>query len=288
MLTCRHSGVGLTLILSLALAGCAAEQDAAKPGGTRSPDVEQRQERSPEPETAGDFLDLAEEAMAGESGWTFAVRGEERLTLQGQENTASFEATLRRSQNPEALHSEGKVTDEDGASQTEEVYVVRGMAHVKEGDEGWREGPTSDPEMKNKIEDPVAAVERFRGYLKDGGDAVALTRTDGTIRLRVGIGSQQLSAVRDRGFVARAVREFEPTADQLRQAGVAVDEAQLTVSGLEETLVLDAERYRITSHRFAFGLLIPYGGDEIAYRQDVREENQGVFDGKIQLPAGVA
>jgi hypothetical protein len=52
-------------------------------------------------------------------------------------------------------------------------------------------------------------------------------------------------------------------------------------------LVLDATTYRVKSHRFEFGFLIPYGGQNITFEQDVQQENQGTFNGKIELPANV-
>lgn len=283
----RHRFVGITFVLVLSVVGCGSEEGPAKPDGSESPEVKQGQGDSPKPETPADFLDLAEAAMAKEGAWTFAVNGEEQLTLQGQEKSASYEATVQRSQEPEALHQEGVVTTGEGATMAAEIYVIGGTAHIKEGEEGWKQESLSAPEAKNKIEDPVAALEQFRKYIEEPGDVVKLKRTDGAIELRVGVDSQKLSTVGERGFVKKAVREFEPTAEQLREAGVPVSEDQMTVSSLEETLVLDAETLRIRSHRFEFGLLIPYGGQGITFEQDVRAETQGVFDGRIQLPEGV-
>lgn len=226
--------------------------------------------------------------MAEENAWTFAVTGEERLTLQGRENAASFEATVRRSQEPYALHSEGVVTGDDGAAAAEEIYVLGGTAYLKEGEAGWKQAAASEPGMRNKVEDPVAALERFTASAEGGGDAVTLKKADGTIRLSIDVDSQPLPEVRDRGAVKKALREFEPTAQQLRDAGVTVSEDGMTVAGLRQTLVLDAETYRIESHRFRFELLVPYGSGDISFVQDVREENQGTFDGGIRLPDGVA
>jgi hypothetical protein len=287
-MTRRHMYAALTCALSAMLLGCAAEEGPKKSSGAEKGEVGQTQEPSPAPESAADFIDLAEKAMAGEAGWTFAVEGKEGLTLQGQENAASFKATVQLSHAEDALHSDGLVTADDGQSTAEEVYVIGGKAYVKEAGAEWKQGPVSSPEMRNKVEDPLAALGRFRDYLKESVETVKLSRTDGTVRLRVAVESQQFAEVKDRAYVARALREFEPTAEQLRGAGVAVDEPELTVSSLEETLVLDAETFRIESHRCRFALSVPYGDDDLTYRQDVKGVNRGVFDGGIQLPAGVA
>lgn len=122
------------------------------------------------PETPGDFLDLAEKAMAAQHGWTFAVRGKEGLTLQGQQpSNASYTATVRRTSDPEALQSHGVIISSKGQRKPEEVFVVGGKGYVKEGDAGtWKHGALSDPVIANKVEDPVAAVQTFRTYLKQG------------------------------------------------------------------------------------------------------------------------
>lgn len=82
-----------------------------------------------------------------------------------------------------------------------------------------------------------------------------------------------------------AKREFEPTAEQLREAGIPVEDAGLTLSGLEEVLLLDAKTYRIKSHCLDFGFLVPYNGQDMAFEQRVTTENQGAYDGRIELPA---
>jgi hypothetical protein len=66
-----------------------------------------------------------------------------------------------------------------------------------------------------------------------------------------------------------------------------VGEDQILLDRVDEVLVLDSKTFRITSHRFECSFLIPYQGRTIAYSQDVREENRGVFDGHIRLPEGV-
>ncbi|MGW1880997.1 hypothetical protein [Streptomyces sp. NPDC001970] len=285
----RRLTTALVLPLVLPLAACGAGEEPAE-AGARNSGATPFAEPSPQsPESPQDFLDLAEKAMAGESGWTFSVTGREGLTFQGQQSAATYRATVRRGTEPEALHSEGVSTSSKGTKKGEEIYVVDGTAYLKEDGAAWKHAPASDPEMENKTEDPVAVIEEFRTYAQAaGGGDVKLTEADGTIELRVTGGGQKLTAVMDRAWAKKAEREFDPTAEQLRKAGVPVNEEQLTLSRLEEVLVLDATTYRIKSHRFEFGILAPYaGGEGIAYEQDVREENQGTYDGRIELPAGL-
>lgn len=280
----------LPLALSLAACGAGEEDGPTEPAGAGAGGAEVTQSAAPAeaaPESPEDYLDLAEEAMAKEGAWTFSVKGQEGLTLQGQKSAATYRATVRRAMEPEALHSQGVSTSSKGTTKNEEIYVVDGTAYLKEGGASWKAAPASDPEMQNKVEDPVAVIEELREYARAAGDDVTLTEADGTIQLRVGSDKQKLTAVRDRAWVMKAEREFNPTAAQLREAGIPVNDAQLTLSGLEEVLVLDAKTYRIKSHRFAFGFLVPYGGRDIVYEQDVRQENQGTLDGEIELPAGV-
>ncbi|MFE7753742.1 hypothetical protein [Streptomyces sp. NPDC057429] len=283
----------LVLPLSFSLAACGTDDGKAEPVGTDgAKSVEAKQSpkpvAAPSPESPEDFLGLAEKAMAEEGPWTFSVTGQEGVTLQGQKSTASYRATVRRGMAPEALHSQGVSTSSKGAEENEEIYVVDGTAYLKQGAAPWKEAPASDPGMSNKIEDPVAVVEEFRAYAKAAtGDEVGVTEADGTVELRVGSDKQKLTAVQDRAWVKKAVREFAPTAEQLRTAGIAVNDAQLTLSGLKEVLVLDAKTYRVRSHHFEFGFLVPYGGQDITFEQDVRQENQGPFAGRIELPAGV-
>jgi hypothetical protein len=277
----------LIIPLSVSLIGCSAE-------GEPTESVESAESTSPEvmktepakPVTAEDFLDRAEEAMAAQGGWTFAVKGSESLVFQGQTSAASYESTVRRTQAPAAFHSSGSVISK-GKRKPEEIFVIGGTQYVKEGGDAWKHGPVSDPDMKNKVEDPVAVIGEFRKYVQESGDDVTLTKERGKVRLQVRTGSRKLSEVRDRSFAEKAVRELKPTLKQLQKAGVSASEDQLTLSRLEETLILDSETYRVESHRFRFGFLIPYGGQDITYGQDVNEENRGVFDGHIELPAGV-
>ncbi|GGR33447.1 hypothetical protein [Streptomyces griseomycini] len=280
----------LALPLALALAACGAETE--EPTRAESPQAAAPEpaKQPAEPETAEDFLDLAEQAMAEEPAWGFSVKGEEGLTLQGQKSAATYEGTVRRAVGRTALHAQGVSTGSKGTKKTEELYVVDGAGYLKEGTAGWKALSPAGPGMRNKVEDPIAVVEEFRGYARAAGGEVEVTEADGggTIELRVTSGERKLSAVRDRAWAKKAKREFDPTAGQLREAGVPVEDAQMTLSGLEEVLVLDATSYRIRSHRFEFGFLIPYNGQDIAFEQRVTEENQGPYRGRIELPAGVA
>ncbi|WP_406725806.1 hypothetical protein WJ438_15630 [Streptomyces sp. GD-15H] len=285
----RTAALALPVSLTLAACGAAAEEQV----GAGSPDVtvpsSLAAEPSAPPETAEDFLDLAEKAMAEEPAWTFSVQGEEGLTLQGQKSAATYEGSLRRAAGRAALHSQGVSTSSKGTKKTEELYVVGDAGYLKEGAAGWKAVSPADPEMRNKVEDPIAVVDEFRMYAQAADGEVKVTETEGggTVELRVVSGKQKLSAVQDRAWAKKAKREFDPTAEQLRQAGVPVEDGQLTLSGLEEVLVLDATSYRIESHRLDFGFLIPYNGQDITFEQKVSEANQGPYQGKIELPADV-
>ncbi|WP_431966868.1 hypothetical protein [Actinacidiphila sp. bgisy160] len=284
----RRLTAGLVLPLALPLAACGAGKEPAQTGAAR-PEATSVGQSPESPKSPEDFLNLAAAAMADESGWTFSVTGSEGLTLQGQRSAATYRATVHRGTDPEALHAEGVSTSSKGTKKSEEIYVVGGTAYLKEGHAAWKRAPASDPEMEDKTEDPVAAVKEFARYAQAaGGGDVKLTESRGTVELRVAAGKQKLAAVKDRAWAKKAQREFDPTAEQLRKAGVPVNEDQLTLSRLEEVLVLDAATYRVKSHRFEFGILVPYtGAGDIAYEQDVREENQGAYAGRIELPAGV-
>ncbi|MYX39187.1 MULTISPECIES: hypothetical protein [unclassified Streptomyces] len=285
----RRLTAALALLLALPLAACGAEKGSAQ-AVAGSPAATPSVEQSPEsPKSPEEFLDLAEAAMTGESGWTFSVTGREGLTLQGQRSAATYRATVHRGTDPEALHSEGVSTNSKGTKKSEEIYVVDGTAYVKEDGAAWKHAPASDPEMENKTEDPVAAVAEFRTYAKAaGGGDVKLTKARGTVELRVTGGRRKLAAVKDRAWAKKARREFAPTAEQLRDAGVPVNDDQLTLSRLQEVLVLDATTYRVRSHRYELEILVPYaGGGDIAYEQDVREENRGAYAGRIELPGDV-
>lgn len=272
----------LVIPLSIALIGCSAEEQptaSVESAASKSPAVEKTEPAKPV--TPGEFLDRAEQAMAAEGGWTFGVKGSEDLVFQGQASTASYEATAERTQDPSApsaLHSSGSVLSK-GKRKPEEIFVIDGTAYVKEGTDAWKRGPASDPDMQNKVEDPVAALAEFRTYVQESGGNVTLTKAGGKVELQVRSKSRKLSQ--------KAMRELKPTLRQLQKAGVSATEDQLTLSRVEETLILDPATYRVESHRFRFGFLIPYGGQDITYGQDVTEEIRGVFDGDIELPAGI-
>jgi hypothetical protein len=57
-------------------------------------------------------------------------------------------------------------------SKPEEIYVADGTAYVRKGTAAWEHGPLTDPEFADKVEDPLAALDAFRGY----GDEVTLAR----------------------------------------------------------------------------------------------------------------
>lgn len=279
----------LALPVALTLAACGAETDDAKTQEATSPPAREASEQPQAPESAEDFLDLAEKAMAEEPAWSFSVTGEEGLTLQGQKSAATYEGSLRRAAGRAALHSQGVSTSSKGTKKTEELYVVDDAGYLKEGTADWRAVSPADPEMRNKVEDPIAVVDEFRMYAQAADGEVKVAETEGgdTVELRVVSGRQKLSVVQDRAWAKKAEREFDPTAEQLRAAGIPVEDGQLTLSGLEEVLVLDATSYRIESHRLEFGFLIPYNGQDITFEQKVSEANQGPYQGKIELPADV-
>lgn len=286
------AGVPLCVVLVGCSAGGGAGEspnaaDSVDSAVRATPDAK-REQLPVAPRTPEEFLERARKAMDAEGGWTFAVRGNERLVLQGRTSAASYTSTVRRTQDPEALHSTGTIVSK-GAGKPEEVYVVRGVGHVKEGGAGavWKKGPVSDPDIANKVEDPVDALEAFERYAKAGEGAVEVVRTGGDVRLQVHVAARRLDEVEGRPVVEKAVRELEPTLAQLRKSGVTADESQILLDRVDEVLVLDARTFRITSHRFECGFLIPYQGRTITYSQDVREENRGVFDGDIRLPEGM-
>ncbi|MEU3252361.1 hypothetical protein ABZ659_15710, partial [Streptomyces sp. NPDC006997] len=133
--------------------------------------------------------------------------------------------------------------------------------------------------------DPVDALDVFRAYA-DGGERIDVARDGGDITLRVEVSSGKLSD--DRPALAQAVREARPTVEQLREGGVTAADSEITLTRLADVLVLDGDSYRIKSHRLSFGFAIPYQGQQITYRQDVREDNRGVFSGDITLPDSLA
>lgn len=285
----RTRGVVAAFLVAAGSAGCSGAPDPGGPGqenpvSSRSAQPSrQAAPAEPEPRTAAAFLALAKEAMAGEQGWTFAVKGSEELVLQGQKSAATYTATVHRTTGePWALHSTG-TSRSKGVAKSEEVYVVDGTGYVKEGAAAWTHGPLSDPEFADRAEDPVAALDAFQAY----ADAVSLAESDGRVELRVHATSAALTAVRDQEVVKKALRELTPTLKQLRAAGVAAPESGITVERVEESLTLDASTYQVTSHTFRCTFLIPYGGQDIRYSQDVTERNDGTFAGAIALPDGV-
>ncbi|QOV36056.1 hypothetical protein IM697_39505 [Streptomyces ferrugineus] len=241
-------------------------------------------EPAPAPETPAEFLALAKEAMAAEEGWRFTVRGSEELVLRGQKSGAGYSAQVRRTTgDPWALHSTGSIRTSKGVTRSEEIYVVDGTGYVKEGDAAWRHGPLSDPEIADKVEDPVAALDAFGDY----GDAVSLTVSDRRVELRVRTTPGALTAVRDQAVVRKALRELAPTLEQLRAAGVTAPESGITVERAEESVVLDPSTYQITSHAFRCVFRIPYGSGVIRYGQDVTERTSGPYGEAVVLPEGV-
>lgn len=284
-----RSAAVFVLPLALTLAACGAEAEPAGSGSQETPSAPSAapSEQAEAPETAEDFLDLAEKAMAEEQAWFFSVKGEEGLTSQGQKSAATYEGTVQRAVGRAALHSQGVSTSSKGKKRTEELYVVGEEGHLKEDSAEWKAVSPADPEMRNKADDPIAVIHEFRMYAQAAAGDVKVTGKDGggTVELRVTSGEQKLSAVQQRAWAKKAKREFEPTAEQLRKAGIPVDDARLTLSGLQEVLVLDAKTYRIRSHSLDFGFLIPYNGQDMAFEQQVTMENQGPYDGRIELPA---
>ncbi|MET9969091.1 hypothetical protein ABZZ80_24960 [Streptomyces sp. NPDC006356] len=275
------------LLLAAAMTACADSPDDGQPvdsAQSTSPSPQAAPaEPAPEPRTAAEFLARAEEAMAGRKGWTFAVKGREGLVLQGQENAATYTATVRRTTgDPWALHSTG-ATLSKGVSKPEEIYVADGTAHVKKGTAGWEHGPLTDPEFADKVEDPLAALDAFRGY----GAEVTLATPADRVELRVRTTTAPLPGVRDEAVVKKALRELAPTLRQLRAAGVTAPESEIAVEGVEETLVLDPSTYRITAHTFKSGFRIPYDGQSIRYEQEVTERTEGPYDGTVARPEGI-
>ncbi|MBC9727354.1 hypothetical protein [Streptomyces sp. TRM68367] len=285
----RSSVPAALAVLSLSLAGC-AEGNGAGSGPTASgKPVASPSKAADEPQTPEEFLTRAREAMSGQKGWTFTVKGSEGLTSQGQESTATYTATVNRTQDPMALHSTG-TTHAKGVAKPEEVYVVDATGYVRKGGPGaqWKSGSLTDPDIATVVEDPLAALDAFRSYgQEEPADGISVRKSTGQVALEVTVSSAKLPAVRSRGVVEKALRELTPTLEQLHTAGVAAPENGLTVERAEEELVLDPTTYRIKSHRFRCTFLIPYGGGSMRYSQEVTEQTQGAFTGVIALPSGV-
>ncbi|WP_433452077.1 hypothetical protein ACQPXS_28480 [Streptomyces sp. CA-142005] len=272
--------------------GCSTHDGGRKPAGRHAPsktaraEPAQKGERKPEPKTAAQFVARARQAVRAEKGWTFALRGSESAVMQGQApSSATYAATVHRTTAPVAVQQTGTVTTSKGERKPEAVYVVGGTGYVKEGADGWKQGPLSDPDIANEVEDPLAELDAFAGYAK----SATVNRTAVGVRLRVSASGWQLSAARNRPALKRAVREVEPTLAQLRKAGVTATDSQITLKGLSETWDLGdgAQGYRVASHRYAFTFLVPFHGGDITVSQEVRADNRGVFDGQVALPSGV-
>jgi len=277
-------------VLSLSLTGCGEVGGTAEAEPKTSTKPVASPSKAAEPRTPEEFLARAREAMSGQKGWTFTVKGSEGLTSQGQQSSATYTATVHRTQEPMALHSIG-TTHSKGVAKPEEVYVVDGTGYVRKGGSGaqWKTGPLSDPEIADTVEDPIAALDAFRGYAQEEpADGIAIRKATDGVELRVTTDSATLPAVQDRGVVKQGVRELTPTLEQLRAAGVAASDDQITVERVEEVLTLNPTTYRITSHRFRCTFLIPYQGQNLRYSQDVTEHTEGVFTGAITLPTGAA
>ncbi|MGW0827230.1 DUF6612 family protein [Streptomyces sp. NPDC002845] len=283
-----RTAVAVLAALPLSLAGC-AENDGAGSEPTATGKPAASPSKAAEPRTPEEFLARAREAMSGQKGWTFAVKGSEGLTSQGQESTATYTATVDRTQDPMALHSTG-TTHAKGVATPEEVYVVDGTGYVRKGgtEAQWKSGPLTDPDIANVVEDPVTALDTFQNYAQEKpADGISVRKSTGEVALKVSVSSAKLPAVQAGGVIEKALRELTPTLDQLRAAGITAPENALTVERAEEELVLDPTTYRIVSHRFRCTFLIPYGGESMRYSQEVTERTQGVFTEVIKLPSGV-
>ncbi|MFJ9584456.1 hypothetical protein [Streptomyces acidicola] len=291
----RRAALVAVVPLVAALTGCAADAGARGPGQDVGASERAASPSAARPTTPADILERAREAMAAEKGWTFAVKGKETLAFPGQTSAASYTATVRQTSEPKAFHSTGTIVSK-GTSRSEEVFVAGGTGRVREGGPGaaWKTGSVSDPEIANKVEDPVDALKAFDMYAEGkgskgadgagGGEGVEVIRAEGEIRLEVRVPSGRLSDRRTVPALAKAARELRPTLSQLRDVGVTAGEHEITLTRLDEVLVLDADTYRISSHRFAFGFLIPYQGKHLTFSQEVREENRGVFGGTLTPP----
>lgn len=241
---------------------------------------------APKPRTAAQFVARARRALRAEKGWTFALRGSESLVMRGQApSTATYAATVHRTTVPHALQQTGTITTAKGVRKSELVYVVGGTGYVNEGDEAWKKGPLSDPDIANDVEDPVAELDDFAAYAKSA--KVSRTRSGGEgVRLQVTASGWQLSAARTRPALKRAVREIDPALDKLRAAGVTAADGRITLKSSTETWDLDpAHGYRPTAHRYAFTFLVPFQGGDITLSQEVRADNRGVFTAGVSLPS---
>ncbi|MEU3686882.1 hypothetical protein [Streptomyces narbonensis] len=285
-----------------AVSGCGAPQASgpaagtttAPPSATAAPSAS----RTPAGATAGtkhdtkagaaELLARAEAAMDAEAGWTFTVTGRESLKQsgapEGQGSRASYSATVDRTARPEALHQTGTVIGKNG-SRPEEVVTAGGTGYVREGAPGsaWTKGPLTDPEIAAKVEDPLDALATFADYA-ERGERIEVVRSGGEIRLRLRLPSASLAEREERPAVARAAREFLPTLEKLRKAGVTAGEKKIVLTGFEESLVLDARTHRMTSYRSSFGFAVPHEGRQLRYAQELGADTRGVFTGRIEAP----
>ncbi|MFF8609581.1 hypothetical protein ACF06X_27050 [Streptomyces sp. NPDC015346] len=226
--------------------------------------------------------------MDAETGWTFAVTGKESLKQsgapEGQGSAASYSATVDRTGSPEALHQSGTVLSK-GRRKAEEVFAVDGTGYVRKGAPGtpWTKGPLTDPEIAAKVEDPMAALASFITYI-ERDERIEVTRAGREIKLQIRIPAGQLADRSERPAIAKAVQEFRPTLDKLRKAGVTAGEERIVLAGFEETLILDAHTYRMTSYRSSFGFTVPHEGRQLRYEQELRADTRRTFTGRIEVP----
>ncbi|MEU7294769.1 hypothetical protein AB0A76_16370 [Streptomyces exfoliatus] len=284
------------LAVLVAVSGCGTESSPGPAAGaaSASPSSSRTPSRTPDrPEAAEDgpagLSARAEAAMGAEAGWTFAVTGEESLTQSGAHaSTASYSAVVERTGSPRALHQKGTILRK-GRRTAEELFAVDGTGYVREGGSGapWRKGPLTDPEIAAKVEDPLTALDAFADYA-GRGERIEVSRTGGEIRLRVRISAGHLSDRTERPAVAEAAREFRPTLDKLRKAGVTAGEERIVLTGLEETLVLDARTHRMTSYRSSFGFAVPHEGRQLRYEQRLGADTPSPFTGRIEVPAAAS
>ncbi|WP_189313878.1 DUF6612 family protein [Streptomyces brasiliensis] len=284
----------MSVAAAVALSGCSSHAGKEKPTRPhesaqsatdgRTPHSDAKARPAPQPRTAAQFVARARQGMRGEKGWTFAMRGSESVAMRGQAPTAAtYSGTVHRTTAPMALEQTGTITSSKGEREQELVYVVGGTGYVKQGAGAWKKGPLSDTAIADDVEDPVAELDAFAAYAK----SAEVSRTGGTVRLQVTASGWQLSAARTRPALERAVREVEPTLDQLRKAGVTATDGRITLQSFTETWDLDAAHgYRLTSHRYAFTFLVPFQGGDITMSQEVRADNRGVFTGAVALPEG--
>ncbi|WP_372345847.1 hypothetical protein [Streptomyces sp. KL116D] len=263
------------------------ETERERTGDARTP-AAGRPEAAPRPRTAAQFVERARRAMRAEHGWTFALRGTQSLVMAGgAPDSATFAATAHRTTGPDAFRSTGTVTGKSGP-RSERVFLVDGTVHEKTEGKSWKQGPLSDPEMADQVEDPVAELDVLARYAKSAKVTGAGTRT-GEVRLRVRASGWRLAAAKKRPALTSPVRELQPLLDQLRKVGVTATDSQVTLKDFEETWVLDAGHgYRLASHQYAFTFVIPYRGKDITLTQELRQENRGVFEGRVTLPAEAA